>query len=100
MVFNLNGIASITSAVFMVIYIFVLVSHLRLTADYGGKRWLILTGILAVIAVLVILMIYQLRTSRPAFFATCGTFLGAFVVEVIYRGLTKRRLRGRSAVSP
>jgi amino acid transporter len=100
LVFNLNGIASITSSVFMVIYVFVLISHLRLLDKYGGRRRLILTGIVAVIAVLAILMIYQWRTSRSAFFATLGTFLGAFVVEMVYRKATNRRLRHRNPAAP
>jgi amino acid transporter len=99
-VLNLSGIASITSAVFMVVYVFVLVSHYRLIGRYGGRRWVILTGIVSVMMVFVILMIYQWRTNRPAFIATFGTFFGAFVVEMIYRRITSRRLRGRGPASP
>jgi amino acid transporter len=92
-VFNLNAIASMTSAVFMVVYIFVLISHYRLVGRYGGKKWVIVTGMVSVAVVFVILMIYQWRTNRPAFVATLGTFAGALAVETVYRRVTNRKLR-------
>lgn len=44
--FNLEAIASITSAVMTVIYIAVLLSHLNLAKQYGGHKWLIILNLL------------------------------------------------------
>jgi amino acid transporter len=92
LLFNLGGIASITSAVFMVIYLFVLASHLRLAGEYGGNRPLIAFSFLAVLVMFVVLLQYQWQNSRAAFYGIWITFLGAVVVEVVYRLMTQRAL--------
>ena len=97
LVFNLNGIASITSAIFMVIYLFVLIAHYRLVGQYGGSRLIIVLAATAVLAVFIILMIYQWRTNRMAFFGTWITFLTAFIVEAVYRRFTQRKIIHRAA---
>jgi amino acid transporter len=50
--FNLGAIASITSTIFTVIYIFVLVSHFKLRKEFGGKGFLILINLAILLAVL------------------------------------------------
>ncbi|HHM05144.1 MAG TPA: hypothetical protein ENJ19_05305, partial [Gammaproteobacteria bacterium] len=54
--FDLNGIAAITSAVF------------------------------------VVLMIYQWNTNRSAFYATWIAFAVSLMVEIIYRGISRREM--------
>ena len=94
--FNLNGIASIASAVFMVVYLFVLLSHFRLAEEVGGRRSIIAVGLGTIAAVFLLLMRYQWSTDRGAFYATWGTLAGSLIVEAIYRGLTKRGIVTRS----
>jgi amino acid transporter len=98
--FGLNGIASITSAVFMVVYLFVLVSHLRLTDEVGGNRAVIVLGLLTVAVVFVLLMRYQWQTDRTSFWATWATLLASLLVEAVYRGLTRRVLKPRGLDGP
>ena len=98
--FNLNGIASITSAVFMVVYLFVLASHLRLTDEVGGRKPVIALGLLLVTVVFILLLLYQWRTDRAAFWATWATLAASLLVEWTYRGLTKRVLKPRGRASP
>jgi amino acid transporter len=95
--FGLNGIASITSAIFMVIYLFVLLSHLRLRREVGGHRAVIVMGLCVVLLVFFLLMRYQWQTDRTAFWATWGTLAGSLVVETLYRYLTSRILQPRRA---
>ncbi len=92
LLFNLNGIASITSAVFMVIYLFVLYAHYRLADEYGGNRAFILFSFVVVLVVFGVLMHYQWQTNRPAFYTTWITFAASLLVELVYRGLTRREL--------
>ena len=94
--FNLNGIASIASAVFMVVYLFVLISHLRLAGEVGGNRAIVVLSLVTVAVVFVLLMRYQWETDRAAFYATWGTLAGSVVVEMIYRGVTQRVLVARA----
>jgi amino acid transporter len=94
--FGLNGIASITSAIFMVVYLFVMVSHLRLRNEVGGSRFIIVLGLVIVGTVFFLLMRYQWRTDRTAFWATWGTLAGSLMVETVYRLLTHRILKSRS----
>ena len=90
--FDLNGIAAITSAVFMVIYLFVLYSHYRLAPELGGNRPFILFALISVFAVFVVLMIYQWNTNRSAFYATWIAFAVSLMVEIIYRGISRREM--------
>jgi amino acid transporter len=94
--FNLNGIASMTSAVFMAIYVFVLWSHLRLLKTIGGSRLIIIGTILLIVAVFVLLLIHEWRTERASFYGTWIVFLAGLVVELTYRARTHRRLHHRS----
>jgi amino acid transporter len=94
--FNLNGIASIASAVFMVVYLFVLLSHFRLAEEVGGRRSIIGVGLGTIGLVFLLLMRYQWSTDRGAFYATWGTLVGSLVVEAIYRGVTKRSIVARN----
>lgn len=90
--FNLGAIASITSTVFTVIYIFVLVSHLKLRMEYGGNRILIVFNLILLLFVFTMLMRYQWINQRPAFYGNMLTFSGAFAVEYIFRKFRKRQM--------
>ena len=93
--FNLNGIASITSAVFMVVYLFVLISHYRLADQYGGRRTIIVAAIVSVAVVLAILMHYQWLTDRAALYGTLITLAASLLFEVAYRLIAQRVLTSR-----
>jgi amino acid transporter len=95
--FNLNGLASMTSAVFMAIYLFVLVAHYRLAEQCGGNRPFILFSLAVVAAVFVVLVHYQWVTNRAASYATWITFGGAVLVELVHRSATGRALMRREA---
>jgi len=95
LLFNLNGIASITSSIFIVIYIFVLLAHWRLRKEYGGNRLVIGLGLLVVLAVFVILLRYQWQTNRGAFAGTWAVLGGSLLLEWIYFTVTRRRFLRR-----
>lgn len=92
--FNLNGIASITSAVFMVVYLFVLLSHFKLAQEVGGRRIIIGLALGTILVVFCLLLHYQWQTDRTAFYATWATLAGSMIVEVIYR-----RIKGRGILT-
>ena len=90
LLFDLSEIATITSSVFTVIYIFVLISHLKLYKVFGGKRILIGFNLLLLIAVFIALMVYQWHTQMSAFYGSIVIFGAALIVEYFYRKISKR----------
>ena len=96
LVLNLNGVASLTSAIFMVIYLFVLASHFRLVKTVGGNRLFILTSIVVIAGVFLVLLHYEWRTNRTAFVGTWLALLTSLIVEAVYRRLTGRALLTRT----
>ncbi len=91
--FDLGAIASITSTVFTVIYIFVLISHIKLQKEYGGNKILIIINLIILLIVFGALMKYQWDTQKSAFYASIITFIGAFVIEFIFRKYKNRVLK-------
>ena len=94
--FDLGAIASITSTVFTVIYIFVLISHLKLQKEYGGNRIVLFINLIILTIVFVALMKYQWDTQTSAFYGSIFTFVGAFIVEYFYRKYGKREMKAMS----
>ncbi len=90
--FDLGAIASITSTVFTVIYIFVLISHLKLQKVYGGSKLLLSINLIILLAVFVALLRYQWMTGKNAFYASILTFAFALLIEYFYRKLSKRTM--------
>lgn len=85
LLFDMNGIASITSSVFTVIYIFVLVSHIRLAKEVGGNRFALVLNLLILVAVLLALLYYQYQESATTLVATLAVLVAAVAVEAAYR---------------
>ncbi len=90
--FNLGDIATITSSVFTVIYLFVIISHIKLREKYGGNLILLFLNLMLLCSVLVALMLYQWRSHRHAFYGTIITFAAAIIVEYMYRLIRNREL--------
>jgi len=93
--FDLGAIASITSTVFTVIYIFVLISHLKLQKEYGGNRMLIIFNLTILLLVFAALMKYQWDTQKTAFYASIFTFIGALIIEYLFRKYKKREMNNK-----
>ncbi len=97
LLFDIGAIASIVSTVFTVVYIFVLIAHLRLHKKYGGNKILILINLVVLLAVFTALMIYQWHEHKSAFYASLITFTGALAVEYLYRKFVNRKITGNSS---
>ena len=90
--FDLGGIAGITSSVFMVIYLFVILSHYRLLArgQVPGRPGLVLFSFVVVLSTFFVLQYYQFVEKPRAFWTTMAAFVLALFVEAVYRGATGR----------
>jgi amino acid transporter len=93
LLFQMGGIAFITSGVFTVIYIFVLISHYRLAKEVGGNRFFLLFNIVVLIAVLAALVYYQFQSQQAAVWGILAVFVGAFLLELVFRIFKKRTLK-------
>ena len=91
--FNLGAIASITSTVFTVVYIFVLIAHLKLYKQVGGNGILIVFNMTILLIVFAALMKYQWDVHRSAFYTSIITFLAAFIVEYLFRQYRNREMK-------
>lgn len=91
--FNLGDIATITSSVFTVVYIFVVISHIRIRKEYGGNAVLLLFNLAVLSAVFIALLLYQWKSHRGAFYGTIITFAAALVIEYIFRLVTRRKFK-------
>lgn len=91
--FDMNGIAAITSTVITVIYLFVLVSHLKLIDQVGGKRILVVFNLVVLSAVFAGLLIYQWETQITALLGTGAVIVGAFLVELVFRFVRRRSFK-------
>jgi amino acid transporter len=89
-IFNMNGIAAITSSIFTIIYIFVLISHYRLVKEVGGNKFVIMINIFILNLVFMALLYYQWMTQKSVLIATVSVILSAVLIEIIYRNVRNR----------
>lgn len=93
LLFNMGDIATITSSVFTVLYVFVVISHIRIRKEYGGKLLILLFNLTVLIAVFIALMVYQWKSHRGAFYGTMITFAGSLIIEYLFRTISRRKFR-------
>lgn len=88
--FNMNGIASITSTIFTLIYIFVLLSHFRLVKHVGGNKMILGFNITLLMGVFFALLYFQSRSQKTVLFGTLILIMGALAIEAFLRLFKKR----------
>ncbi|MBL1214596.1 MAG: amino acid permease [Ignavibacteriae bacterium] len=88
---NMAGIASIVSIIFTTIYIFVLISHYKLLKKVGGNKLLLSINILLLSTVFLALLYYQIKSNGFIIYGTLFVFLGALLLEFIYRKISDRK---------
>jgi amino acid transporter len=80
-VFDLNALARIASAAFLIAYMAVHVAHWRLADMTKGSRWLIAAGFLSMLVVLV-LFLWTTANAEPWSFALIVAFIaGSWAIE-------------------
>jgi amino acid transporter len=90
LLFTMNGIASMTSTIFTVIYIFVIISHFRLRKEVGGNAVFLIFNIAIMITILALLLYFQFRDQKMAIVGLLIVFVGAVMLEYGYRYLKNR----------
>ena len=83
-VFDLDALARIASATFLISYMAVHVAHWRLVGQTKGSRWLIGTGFLGMLAVLVCFL-WSTAITQPWSLAFIAVFiLGSWLIESVF----------------
>ncbi len=90
LLFNMEGVASITSAIFMIIYLFVIISHYILIDKVGGRKEIVVFSFIVVLSVFLVLLYYQWLNNKFAFYGIIVTLIGVLIFEAIYRKMTNR----------
>jgi amino acid transporter len=90
--FKLNAIASIGSAVALLIFVLITIAHLRIRAETGAAAWVLWLAVLAAGAVLVTFVFTDL-IHQPA---SIVTLVGILVVSILLDLGWKRRLARRT----
>lgn len=93
--FNLEGVALLGSASFLIIYAAVNLAHLRLHKQTGAKLYLIWASIVGCFVSLSILIYYEINNSPLTVIVLGIVFLLSFGVEGGYRKYSQRLLKTR-----
>ena len=93
--FDLNSIASIGSAIALVVFSLVTAGHLRVRAETGAHAWILLVGLVTTVAVLVSFVFTSL-VHEPATMWTIAGILGLSVTL----DLVWKRSRGPLTTAP
>jgi amino acid transporter len=94
--FNLEGVALLGSASFLVIYAAVNMAHLRLYRETGARPYLIWASIVGCFASLSILLYYEINNSPLAVAVLATMFFLSFMAEGVYRKYSQRSLKTRA----
>ena len=92
---ELDGIAMLGSASFLLIYGAVNIGHLKLYKETGANIILIIASIVSCIVFFSVLMYYVLNNSPITLFFLLFIVIGCFFFEWIYRKITKRSIKTR-----
>ena len=92
---ELDGIAMLGSASFLLIYGSVNISHLKLYKETGAKPLIILLSIFSCLIFLGVLIYYELYHSPITLLILILVVMSCFMAEWLYRKYTKRILKTR-----
>jgi amino acid transporter len=91
--FDLSSISTMGSSGFLLIFAAVNASNARLSSVTGSRRWISICGAVLCLAALAILVGQRVVTSPKELWVLVAMVGLAFVVEIIYRMATGRKIR-------
>jgi amino acid transporter len=95
--FDLSGIAMMGSAAFLLVYAIVNAGHLRVLKQTGANAAIVWLSLLTCLAVFISLARYTYEQQPAAITALVVIALFSFVLEAIYRRLSGRKIRLKTA---
>jgi amino acid transporter len=91
----LDAIATMGSAGFLLLFLGVNIANVRLARDTGSRAWISAMAALSTAIAVVVLCVKvdENPATRHHLWILAGMIFVAFAIEIIYRGITKRRIR-------
>ena len=96
--FDLSGIASIGSAVGLVVFSLVSIAHPRVIDETGAKGWLIFLGLVVTVAVLVAFSTTTLVNEPRTLAASILLIVVSIVLDFIWKTVRNRRESPASSI--
>jgi amino acid transporter len=93
--FDVTQIASIGSAVALAIFVLITIAHLRMTKETKASRIVLYLTLITTSLAILLFAWYTLITSPKTFVILVVTIILAWVVEAIWRGISKRELKAK-----
>jgi hypothetical protein len=90
--FDVTAIASIGSAVALVIYVLITIAHLRMVNETKASRPILYLALIATSLAILLFAWYTLLTSPQTFAILVATIILAWVIEAVWQRISKRRL--------
>jgi amino acid transporter len=94
--FELEGIAIMGSAAFLIVYGAVSAGHLRLLHETGARRWPVVAAVIGCIVVFALLSRYMWVERPNAIWGLLALLGAGFGIDIFWRWLTGRRTETRS----
>ena len=91
--FDLSSISTIGSAGFLIIFAAVNTANIRLRRKTGSNLWIPLLGVMSCGLALGMLVLKTAQDTPEKLFILVGIVGISFIIEVLYRSLTGRRIR-------
>jgi amino acid transporter len=90
--FDVSAIASIGSAVALCIYVLITIAHLRMAKETKASRPVLFLALFLTLVAIVLFAWYTLKTAPQTFGILVATIVLAWVIEAIWRRISKRQL--------
>ena len=92
LLFDVTAIASIGSAVALAIFVLITIAHLRMSKETGASRAILVLALFATSLAILLFAWYTWLTSPQTFAILVATIILAWVVEAIWRWISKREV--------
>ncbi len=93
LLFDVSAIASIGSAVALAIFAMITIAHLRMRKETGASIVILILALLGTIMAILLFSWYTLQTSPQTFAILVITIILAWVVEAVWRQISKREVK-------
>jgi amino acid transporter len=93
LLFDVTAISSIGSAVALAIFALVTIGHMRMRKETGASLFMLILALIATTLAILLFAWYTLLTSPQTFAILVVTIILAWVVEAIWRAISKREVK-------
>jgi amino acid transporter len=93
LLFDVTAIASIGSAVALAVFALMTVAHLRMSKETGASKVILVLALISTSLAILLFAWYTLLTAPQTFVILVATIILAWVVEAIWRSISKREVK-------